>query len=235
MSKSNWWIGAVLIALGIMILLNNLDVTQIDIGRLISTYWPVILVIWGVNLLVRGRGRGGSWLSAALLFIIGLVLLGITMEILEMSMATFWKFFWPVVLIAAGVSLLKGPLSGGKNNIAFLSGLDRTGGKWKLENGNYWAFLGGIDLDLRRAEIEEKEYFISCTAILGGIDITVPTDLTIICNGTAVLGGVEFLGEGSGGIIGSSSVKHEAQGESRAVVNIYTRAILGGVEVNQKD
>ncbi len=235
MSKSNWWIGAVLIVLGVMILLNNLDVMKIDIGHLLTTYWPLLLVIWGLNSLVGGRGQGGSLLSAAVLVIIGLLLLGITMGFLQLTIATFLKFFWPVVLIAAGISLLKGPLSGGKNNIAFMSGLDRTKGSWKLESGNYWAFMGGVDLDLRRAEIEEKEYLLSCTAILGGIDITVPTDLTVICAGTAVLGGVEFLGEGSGGIIGSSSVQHEAEGESRAVVKIYTRAILGGIEVNQKD
>lgn len=235
MFKSNWWIGGVLIVLGVMVLLNNLGVTEINIGEIVRTYWPLLLILWGANILATKSKTSGNLISGGALLVIGIVLLGRNMGFLDFDMADFWKIFWPVIIILAGISLLKGPLSRGKNNIAFLGGLDRTKGSWKLESSNYWAFMGGIDLDLRRAEIEEKEYLLSCTAIMGGIDIIVPPNLTVICDGTAILGGVEFLGEGSGGIIGSSSFKQDSKEASGALVKIYGRAFMGGIEVTVKE
>ena len=235
MSKSNWWIGGVLIALGVIFLLNNWGVTNIDTGEIIRIYWPLLLVLWGANILAARNRSGGNLLSGGILLVIGLVLLGRNIGFLAFDMADFWKIFWPVILILAGISLVIGPLSRGKNNIALLGGVDRTKRSWKLESGNYWAFMGGVDLDLRRAEIEEKEYLLSCTAVMGGIDIIVPPNLTVICDGTAILGGVEFLGERSGGIIGSSSSRQEGKEAGGALVKIYGRAFMGGIEVTVKE
>ncbi len=235
MSKSNWWIGAVLIVLGVLVLLNNLGVTGISVGELIHTYWPLLLMLWGINMFAAGSWSGGNLLSGGVLLIIGVILQGRNLGVLDFSMNQFLQFFWPVVLILAGISLLRGPLSGGKNNIAFLGGVERTKGNWKLEDGNYWAFMGGVDLDLRRAEMEEKEYLLSCTAVMGGIDIIVPPNLTVICDGTAILGGVEFLGEGSGGIVGSSSASQKAGEPGGTVVKIYGRVFMGGIEVQAKE
>jgi predicted membrane protein len=235
MSRSNWWIGGVLIALGFMLLLNNLGVTNINIGEILRTYWPLLLVLWGANILaLRSRG-GGSLLSGSILLILGLVFLGRNLGFLPFDMASFWRIIWPVIIILAGISLIKGPLSGGKNNIAFLGGVEKTKERWKLESGNYWAFMGGIDLDLRKAEMEEKEYLLSCIAVMGGIDIIVPPNLTVICDGTAILGGVDFMGEGSGGIIGSCSFRYEGKNSRGAVVKIYSRAFMGGIDVKVKE
>jgi len=247
MSNRNWWVGGVLIVLGVVVLLNNLGVTDVNVGEIVRTYWPVLLLLWGANILMARNRSGSNLLSGGVLLVIGLVFLGRNMGFLDFDMQSFWKIFWPVIIIIAGISLVKGPLSGGKNNIAFLGGMDRTKGNWKLESGNYWAFMGGVDLDLRQAEIEDKEYLLNCTAIMGGIDITVPPHITVICDGTAILGGVEFLGEGSGGIIGSSSSRQEgnkqgnnASGKGKEategpVVNIYGRAFMGGVDVSVKE
>ncbi len=235
MSRSNWWIGAVLIVLGVLVLLNNLGVTEIGIGTLLRTYWPLLLVLWGVNVLAAGGRSSGNLLSGGVLLVVGGMLLGRNLGALEFSMSQFWQFFWPAILILAGISLLRGPLSGGKNNFAFLGGVDRTKGKWKLEDGNYWAFMGGIALDLRRAEMEEREYLLSCTAVMGGIEIIVPPNLTVVCDGTVILGGIEFLGEGSGGIVGSSSARQETEVPGGPVVKIYGRAFMGGIEVAVKE
>jgi hypothetical protein len=47
----------VLIALGLLFLLNNLGYTNLSLGRLITTWWPVILILVGINLLLRDRNR----------------------------------------------------------------------------------------------------------------------------------------------------------------------------------
>jgi hypothetical protein len=49
-------IGAViLIVIGVIFLLHNLGVLPMPLRELFKTYWPVILIIVGVSLLVRGK------------------------------------------------------------------------------------------------------------------------------------------------------------------------------------
>ncbi|WP_242104264.1 DUF5668 domain-containing protein [Lysobacter sp. M2-1] len=45
----------ILIALGILFLARNLGWTDLDPSRLLSTWWPLILIAVGVSLLFRQR------------------------------------------------------------------------------------------------------------------------------------------------------------------------------------
>ena len=45
----------ILIALGILFLARNLGWTDLDLSRLLSTWWPLILIAVGVSLLFRQR------------------------------------------------------------------------------------------------------------------------------------------------------------------------------------
>ena len=47
--------------------------------------------------------------------------------------------------------------------------------------------MGGIDIDLREVEFTAPQLTIRCAAIMGGIDITVPPDVTVEVNGLAVM------------------------------------------------
>lgn len=46
----------VLIVLGVVLLMNNLGLADFDLGRLIVRWWPAILIVLGISMLVR---RGG--------------------------------------------------------------------------------------------------------------------------------------------------------------------------------
>lgn len=46
----------VLIALGAIFLLNNLGYADVSLTRLLTTWWPAILIVVGISLLFR-RGR----------------------------------------------------------------------------------------------------------------------------------------------------------------------------------
>ena len=50
------WFGFALIALGIIFLLDSTG--TIEFGEVLSTYWPLLLVLWGLWLMMRGK-RGG--------------------------------------------------------------------------------------------------------------------------------------------------------------------------------
>jgi hypothetical protein len=47
----------VLITLGVLFLLNNLGYTNLSLGRLITTWWPLVLILIGIHLLLRDRDR----------------------------------------------------------------------------------------------------------------------------------------------------------------------------------
>lgn len=46
----------ILIVLGALFLLQNLGLLDFDLGRLLSTWWPLILILVGVSMLFRRRG-----------------------------------------------------------------------------------------------------------------------------------------------------------------------------------
>ena len=50
------WFGFVLIGLGIIFLLDSTG--TIEFGEAVRTYWPLLLVLWGLWLLTRGRRSG---------------------------------------------------------------------------------------------------------------------------------------------------------------------------------
>ncbi len=54
--KSNVIAALILIVVGLLFLANNLGWTNLSIGRLITTWWPAILVAVGVGMLF-GRGK----------------------------------------------------------------------------------------------------------------------------------------------------------------------------------
>jgi lia operon protein LiaF len=54
--KSNVVAALILIVVGLLFLANNLGWTNLSIGRLITTWWPAILVAVGVGMLF-GRGK----------------------------------------------------------------------------------------------------------------------------------------------------------------------------------
>lgn len=54
--KSHVIAALILILVGLLFLANNLGWTNLSIGRLISTWWPAILVAVGVGMLF-GRGK----------------------------------------------------------------------------------------------------------------------------------------------------------------------------------
>lgn len=231
-SNRQWVLGGILIGFGILLLLKNFGITDIGIGYVISKYWPVLLVLLGLDFVFKKRGKV-ELITGLFLIILGALLLGEKHGLYKLDLSMLWKIFWPLVIILLGISFLRGPKPIGKSNFAFMGGFERKKEKWVLEDGSYWAVMGGIELDLRKAVIEDREYQINCNAIMGGIDIVVPTDITVICEGTAILGGVDLLGEGTGGIV--SSLKAEQIKEGNKAVKIYCRAIMGGVEVKVKE
>lgn len=63
-------------------------------------------------------------------------------------------------------------------------------GRWRpAERVNAVAFWGGVDLDLRQAELTGPVIDITAVAIMGGVDVVVPEGVPVELTGVAIMGG----------------------------------------------
>src|SRR3984893_4950899 len=72
--------------------------------------------------------------------------------------------------------------------VSFLSSTEREG-RWQLPRRfRALAVMGNVELDLRAAEIGYGLSVIEAVAVLGNIEITIPPDITVECDGDSLLG-----------------------------------------------
>lgn len=237
--RSSFLLGVTVIALGVVLLLNNFNFIDVSVGYLFSTYWPLLLVFWGVDLLLpasengssRSRRGSGALVTGLVLIGLGLLVTGHNLDLYDLDFSFFWGLFWPVVIILIGWSLLRGTSGTGGVHWAVMSGIELKQKGWKLEDGSFFALMGGVDMDLNAAEIPEGEVRLNATAVMGGIDIIVPPGITVEYEGTSVLGGVKFFNEDSGGIIASRKSVYKGEPESATRIILRCTAIMGGIEI----
>ncbi|NLZ93076.1 MAG: cell wall-active antibiotics response protein [Firmicutes bacterium] len=232
--KSKSLFGIIIICFGVILLLNNFGYLQLNPVELIVTYWPVLLITWGLQSLWTGSRSQSAQLVSAFTIILGVILLTNNLDWVEINVVNIFKFFFPVLIILIGISVFSGRTFVGKSTLAILGAVERgKTSSWQLETGSYVAVMGGIELDLRHAVIPEGETVLDLTAVMGGIDIRVPANLHVIADGLAVFGGIEFFGKGSGGIIGSLRNEQLTEENQTAVLRIQARAVMGGIDIKR--
>ncbi|WP_225992406.1 DUF1707 domain-containing protein [Actinomadura montaniterrae] len=105
--------------------------------------------------------------------------------------------------------------------IGIMSGFTRTG-VWNVPRAfTAFAFWGGGKIDLREARFAEGEVTIRAFALMGGVDIVVPEDITVHVKGIGIMGGFDH-GASAAGVPGSPTV----------VVKGF--AFWGGVDVKRR-
>ncbi len=246
--NGRFFLGLVIVVIGVILLLNNLvEGIEIDVGQIIRL-WPVIPLVLGLSWIFASFGSvsaegeqrvffsWGQFVTGLIAIAVGVIFLGRNLDLFYLDISIFWRLLWPLILILIGFSLLRGRAfsSAGGGRFAFMGGSNVGGSEpWKLESGSYFAFMGGIELDLRSAEIAEGETVIDLTAIMGGIEVKIPRDLAVVYDGNAVLGGVTFKDYEDGGLIGGRKIESNLQEDSSKIVRIQARAIMGGVEIQE--
>ena len=218
------FLSIVVVALGGVLLLKNLDIINISWDIFWGTVWAAGFVLSGLVNIFNYRNRT-SWIWGLLLVAIG-VLIGLnSYGIVDVSI---WKVFWPVVLIAAGLSMMfntspKGIKrskkldkdNAGNEKIACFWG-EEDAVKGDYTGGSLVAIFGGVDLDLRQAKIKDGsviEIFTFC----GGVNITLPDDVIIENEVRGFLGGTDD--------------KTLPKDSAKKTLHLKGECILGGLEI----
>ncbi|RXI98257.1 hypothetical protein DS745_18145 [Anaerobacillus alkaliphilus] len=115
--------GIVILGVGLLFLLTNIGVIEMNIGTFISMYWPLIIIYIGLRQVLRGfiyfvkKLSDGKWrfnklFWGALILAFGLVIQGNKLEYFQISMGEFWGWLWPILIIYFGISLIFNRKSG---------------------------------------------------------------------------------------------------------------------------
>jgi hypothetical protein len=111
-----------------------------------------------------------------------------------------------------------------KTFLAAMSGVVRRG-RWIVPARiRAFAFMGGVELDLREAQFTSPVTDIYAVAIMGGIEVRVPPHVRLEVDGVAIMGGFE-----------DQIRLPEAGGASAPVVRVRGFALMGGVEARSGD
>jgi predicted membrane protein len=234
-ASSQVLLGLLVIGLGVLFLLDNLDI--LDFRHALG-FWPLAFIIAGLVAMFGNGPRSGNFVGAILVGVGVLMILG-RLGYLYIN----WSTLWPLVMIAlgamvlyrslgpgraarrvradgsSGVSLAKDAGAGGDevvDIVAVMGGFERRLITPDFRGGEITAIMGGCMLDLRQSSIV-KEAVIDVFTIWGGINIKVPPDWTVVLNGTPLMGG--FV----------EKTAPPPDGSKRLVIRGY--AIMGGVEV----
>ncbi|HTD06796.1 LiaI-LiaF-like domain-containing protein [Undibacterium sp.] len=224
-NQNRIFIGGFIILVGALALLDNLGIVD---TRAVLSFWPLAFVALGSMKLYQAR-HAGSYVVGAVL-----VMAGILLTLQHMGLIYFrWRDWWPAVLIVAGIMVVSRGMFGrrgrrrdgvqslaGDNStidvVAVMSGHNLKNDTQDFRGGDIVAVMGGVELDLRQASMQ-SEAVISVFAMWGGIVIKVPTDWSVVMNGTPILAGMD-----------DKTVPSMSAGKRLVIEG---EAIMGGVEI----
>ncbi len=131
----------------------------------------------------------------------------------------------PVQAVSAASASYPAVRSGGalakSNLVGILSGLVRKGPWVAAEKITCVAIMGGIELDFTEAQLSGMETVMNVTAIMGGVEITVPEGITVIVEGVGIMGAFE-------------DSAHQTYGPEAPVIRFKGLALMAGVEIKSR-
>lgn len=213
-------LGLLFIIVGIIVLLNSLEVTKINL--FFEGWWTLFIIVPSVIGLFNDKDKTGNLIG----LIIGILLLLMARDILSWGLIV--KLFLPLILIIIGLSILFKETINNKVNEKIkdkyedLENITATFGEQKIkvekkyEGSNIDAIFGSVKLDLSDAKFE-NETVIKSSAIFGGITIKLPKGLSVKVKATPIFGGVNN--------------HYSSDKDSEKVIYIEALALFGGVDI----
>ena len=192
LSRILW--GVALVALGVLLGLNVMGVTDIDI--FFDGWWSLFLILPGFFGLLTEKDKMGN----LILLLLGVGLLLGAQDAIGYDKV--WKLALIATLILIGLRMVfrgsrkkkekRPPVTDGKRNcvnaVFGAQDLDYSGREFEGLELN--TVFGGIECDLRRA-IFTKDVVIKTNAVFGGIDVLLPENVNVQLSSTSIFGGME--------------------------------------------
>jgi Domain of unknown function (DUF5668)/Cell wall-active antibiotics response 4TMS YvqF len=207
--------GGALIVVGIVLLLDQMGIISFN-------FWALIFGAFGLVRLLQASDTTGR------LWGILLIAVGVGFELSHLGYLDMrLDRTWPVFVILAGLILIwrayqqpsesGGILSPHLNVFSILGGGEYRIRAKNFRGGDLVAFMGGFDVNLKDADIENSEATITVNCLMGGGVIRVPETWAVSMRVAAFMGG--------------HSLKAREGPQPTKTLIVKGVAIMGGVEV----
>ncbi len=214
------FMGLVLLVIGLAFLLDNLGFMR---AHEVLQFWPVVLIGFGLLKLFE-PGPAGARMFGFVLALVGLLIL---LDNLDVVYFHIWGL-WPLILVLMGISMVwrvfakNGSGSESDDSFlhssAFMGGGKRSGVSRDFRGAQLTSVMGGIELDLRGAQIQGTEAVIDLFAFWGGVELRVPEEWLVVAQVTPILGGVE------------DKTRHPSETSAKRPI-VKGMVVMGGAEV----
>lgn len=222
---SNVLWGIILIILGIILGLNALEITSINI--FFDGWWTLFIIVPSVNGIIKDKDKVGNIFG----LFIGIALLLICQNIIDFDL--LWKLLIPTALILVGLSLIFKSKTMGKikkeiNKITKSKTIDKSycstfsSMNIKLDDEEVDkyelnAIFGELIIDLTEIKMK-KDILITACSVFGHTKIIVPEDIDVKVLSTSILGDI-------------SDKRKKQSSEKKKTIYVDATAIFGGVDI----
>jgi hypothetical protein len=206
------WLGFSLILIGLIFLLDSTG--TFDIGDLIRTYWPLLLVLWGVAMLTRPGFRRRRWSA-------------------EPGAPGNSPANAPgnVTVNPAGASGAGSAESIESSNV--FGDVDVRVTSPSFRGGSATTVFGDIMVDCHQGGLADGEYKLSVSGVFGDSRIIVPPGVALDITAHSLVGDASVLDQKRGGI--SASIRYTTPGFDTAPkrLRVNVSQVFGDIDVRR--
>lgn len=206
MSFTKFFAAVLLVGLGILLLLVNTNIISLEINTAIVRYYPIIVIILGLWLLIEPMlsNRRIHWFWGFFFLILGSLLMADRFNIVTFHLSMVWKL-WPLLLIYIGIKALtkgsgrhryKDKSKRMKDSSVFhvVSDITMDEPNWLVESMDYRNMVGDYDFDFSQAFIPDQDTHLNFTGWVGDIKFLIPEDVAFSIEGHASVGDITIGG-----------------------------------------
>jgi predicted membrane protein len=220
---------SLLIAVGVLIILSNLDIISIE--SLMDYLWPSLLILIGLYNLVRDRR---IQIFSVILIAIGTIYLLNELEIIYVTINQIMVYFWPGLLILIGLNILFSrprkirPIepsskprhtSNHREYNAFLNSVNEQVNNTNFEYCSVNSVMASAEIDFSMIEFKNDSASIEINSVLSSVLIKLPAGVRISLSGSPILGDI--------------TDKSMGDPNSTKTLNVNFTCILGNIEIIQ--
>ena len=221
--KNILW-GIILVIIGVIIGLNTIGITDIDI--FFDGWWTLVIIVPCFIGLFTNKDKTGNIIG----LLAGVILLLGMQNIIDFNL--IWKLLLPSIIVIIGLSLIfKNTFNSKINNeikklnnkntkdneyCATFSGQRIDFPNEEFKGATLNSVFGSITCDLREAKIKE-DVVINASSVFGGIDIIVPDDVNIKIKSNSIFGGVNN--------------KKKNNEDKKYTIYVNASCLFGGVDI----
>ncbi len=221
--KNILW-GIILVIIGVIIGLNTMGITDIDI--FFDGWWTLVIIVPCFIGLFTNKDKTGNIIG----LLVGVILLLGMQNIIDFNL--IWKLLLPSIIVIIGLSLIfKNTFNNKINNeikklnnkntkdneyCATFSGQRIDFPNEEFKGATLNSVFGSITCDLRGAKIKE-DVVINASSVFGGIDIIAPDDVNIKIKSNSIFGGVNN--------------KKKNNEDKKYTIYVNASCLFGGVDI----